>query len=101
MLEQPLAVLSRRQDQDVEAHDRVVQAAELGADVVKVNVPKLNPQKDATAPQPYSTTQFTQEEALRQVVASAGKTLVIFSGGEKQEEGSVVEKLVEGLATIF
>src|SRR5215472_6184353 len=65
--------------------------AELGADVVKINVPKISPEKDAKSPKPYSTRQFTTQDALQQVVASAGKTLVIFSGGEKQEEGNVVE----------
>ncbi len=72
-------------------------AAELGADIVKVNVPKLNPDKDKTAPAPYSTQTFTADDALAQVVQSAGKTLVIFSGGEKQEEGGVVDKARAGM----
>lgn len=72
-------------------------AAELGADVVKVNVPKLNPEKDAKSPKPYSTMQFTPQEALEHVVASAGKTLVIFSGGEMQDESGVIEKARLGM----
>ncbi len=72
-------------------------AAELGADVIKVNVPKMNPDKDKAAPAPYSTTPFTVDEALRQIVASAGKTVVIFSGGEKQDESGVVEKARVGM----
>ncbi len=72
-------------------------AAELGADVVKVNVPKFTPDKDAKAPAPYNTTQFTMHDALSQIVASAGKTLVIFSGGEKLQESNVVEKAREGM----
>jgi class I fructose-bisphosphate aldolase len=72
-------------------------AAELGADVVKVNVPKFNPDKDKTAPAPYSTQQFTPADALAQIVQSAGKTLVIFSGGEKLEESNVVEKARHGM----
>ncbi len=72
-------------------------AAELGADVVKVNVPKIDPEKDKNAPKPYSTTTFTVQEALQHVVASAGKTLVIFSGGEKQDEGGVIEKARMGM----
>ncbi len=72
-------------------------AAELGADVVKVNVPKFNPEKDKLAPAPYNSTQFTKEEALSHIVQSAGKTLVIFSGGEKQEESDVVEKARAGM----
>lgn len=72
-------------------------AAELGADIVKVNVPKLNPEKDGAAPKPYSTQQFTLPDALHQVVQSAGRTLVIFSGGEKQDDGNVIEKAREGM----
>ncbi len=67
-------------------------ANELGADVVKVNVPKINPEKDATAPAPYNTMQVSREDAVRMVVESAGKTLTIFSGGEMQGEGDVVTK---------
>ncbi len=73
-------------------------AAELGADVVKVNVPKFNPDKDKAAPAPYNTTQFTPADALAQIVQSAGKTLVIFSGGEKLGESDVVEKARHGMA---
>ncbi len=67
-------------------------ANELGADIVKVNVPKLNPEKDAAAPKPYSTMQPSREEAVRMVVESAGRTLVLFSGGEMQGEGDVIDK---------
>lgn len=67
-------------------------ANELGADIVKINVPKIAPDKDAAAPKPYSTMQPTREEATRMVIASAGKTLVLFSGGEMQGEGDVIDK---------
>ena len=67
-------------------------ANELGADVVKINVPKINPEKDTAAPKPYNTMQPSREEATRMVVESAGKTLVLFSGGEMQGEGDVIDK---------
>jgi class I fructose-bisphosphate aldolase len=67
-------------------------ACELGADIVKVNVPKLNPEKDAAAPKPYGTMQPSREEAVRMVVESAGRALVLFSGGEMQGEGDVIDK---------
>ena len=67
-------------------------AAELGADVVKVNMPKINPEKDKLAPKPYNSMQPSQEDAARMVVESAGRTLVLFSGGEMQGEGNVIEK---------
>src|SRR5215472_8292821 len=57
-------------------------ANELGADVVKVNVPKINPEKDQQAPKPYNTLHPTREEATSMVVESGGRALVIFSGGE-------------------
>jgi len=72
-------------------------AAELGADVVKVNTPKFNAAKDAKAPAPYSTNEYSLADALSQIVESAGKTLVIFSGGDKQEETGVVEKARAGM----
>jgi class I fructose-bisphosphate aldolase len=67
-------------------------ANELGVDIVKINVPKINPATDAKAPKPYNTLNITQDEAVRQVVESAGRTLVLFSGGEMQGEGDVVAK---------
>ena len=67
-------------------------ACELGADIVKVNVPKLNPEKDAAAPKPYNTIQPSREEAVRMVVESAGRALVLFSGGEMQGEGDIISK---------
>ena len=67
-------------------------ANELGADVVKINIPKLNPEKDAAAPKPYNSMQISVEDAARQVVASAGRALVLFSGGEMLGEGDLIEK---------
>src|SRR5215467_2180529 len=67
-------------------------ANELGADIVKVNVPKIAPEKDAAAPKPYNTMQPSREEAVHMVVESAGRTLVLFSGGEMQGEGDVIDK---------
>lgn len=67
-------------------------AAELGADVVKVNVPKIDPEKDKETPKPYNTLQPTQEEAIQRVIRSAGRTLVIISGGEKVSDQELLEK---------
>ena len=67
-------------------------ACELGADIVKINMPKLNAEKDANAPKPYSTMQVSQSDAARMVVSSAGKALVLFSGGDLEGEGDIVEK---------
>ena len=67
-------------------------ANELGADIVKINVPKIDAAKDQNAPAPYKTMQPSREEATRMVVESAGKALVLFSGGEMQGEGDVIDK---------
>ena len=62
-------------------------ASELGADVVKVNYPDTN--KDGAigpivdAPAPYNSITWTMEEALSQMLKSAGKTMVIMSGGSR------------------
>ena len=67
-------------------------ANELGADIVKVNVPKIDPTKDTAAPKPYNGMSPSREEAVQMVVESAGRTLVLFSGGEMQGEGDVIDK---------
>ncbi|HEY7834075.1 MAG TPA: fructose-bisphosphate aldolase [Ktedonobacterales bacterium] len=67
-------------------------ANELGADVVKVNVPKPRSANDAASPEPYKSREFTHEDMVRQVVASAGRALVLFSGGEMAGEGDVIAK---------
>jgi fructose-bisphosphate aldolase, class I len=67
-------------------------ANELGADIVKINVPKPNPEKDASAPKPYNTLQPSPAEAVRMVVESAGRALVLFSGGEMLGEGDLIQK---------
>ncbi|HEV8189988.1 MAG TPA: hypothetical protein VGP82_00650 [Ktedonobacterales bacterium] len=67
-------------------------ALELGADIVKINMPKLNSETDQAAPKPYNTLQVSQEEAARMVVESAGRQLVLFSGGEMQGEGDIIQK---------
>ena len=68
-------------------------AQEMGADVVKVNFPKIDPSKDAQAPPPYNKLTLTAEEAFQQVVASAGKTLVLVSGGSKMGDEELLAKV--------
>ncbi|MGH2954980.1 MAG: class I fructose-bisphosphate aldolase [Solirubrobacterales bacterium] len=61
-------------------------AMEMGADVVKLNMPKLNPDKDKDSPAPYNEMDVSQEEAIRHVVESAGRSLVVLSGGSKVDD---------------
>ncbi len=72
-------------------------AQELGADVVKVNFPKIDPEKDKSSPKPYSELSITPKEAFRQVVLSAGKTFVIVSGGSKMSEEDLLQKVEDAM----
>ena len=67
-------------------------AMEMGADVVKLNMPKLNPEKDKNAPAPYNEMEVTQEEAIRHCVESAGRALVVLSGGSKVDDDKLLEQ---------
>lgn len=67
-------------------------ACELGADIVKLNYPKTDPKALAMAPKPYSTMDITPEEAIKQIVKSAGRTLVLLSGGSKMSDADVLAK---------
>ena len=65
---------------------------EMGADVVKLNLPKIDPDKDKDAPAPYNEMEVTQEEAVRQVVSSAGRSLVVLSGGSKIDDEHLLQQ---------
>jgi class I fructose-bisphosphate aldolase len=65
-------------------------AMEMGADVVKLNMPKINPDKDKDSPAPYNEGRFTQEEAIRHCVQSAGRALVVLSGGSKVDDDKLL-----------
>ena len=66
-------------------------AMEMGADVVKLNMPKLNPDTDKDSPAPYNEMQVRQQEAIEHCVASAGRALVVLSGGSKTDDEAVLE----------
>ena len=65
-------------------------AMEMGADVVKLNFPKLNPDSDKDSPAPYNEGNFSQEEAVQHVVSSAGRSLVVLSGGSRTDDETVL-----------
>jgi class I fructose-bisphosphate aldolase len=67
-------------------------AQELGADLVKVNLPETNAEQTRLTPAPYNTAIFDEEEALRRVVAAAGRTPLLVSGGSRVDAGDVIEK---------
>ncbi|MGH2981455.1 MAG: class I fructose-bisphosphate aldolase [Solirubrobacterales bacterium] len=65
-------------------------AMEMGADVVKLNMPKLDPDKDKDAPAPYNEMEIDQAEAIRHCVESAGRSLVVLSGGSRVDDETVL-----------
>jgi class I fructose-bisphosphate aldolase len=67
-------------------------AMEMGADIVKLNLPKIDPEKDKLTPAPYNEFDLSQEEIVRQVVASAGRSLVVLSGGSRIDDAKVLEQ---------
>ncbi|MGA9838876.1 MAG: fructose-bisphosphate aldolase [Thermoplasmata archaeon] len=67
-------------------------ALELGADVVKVNYPVAS-EKDAESPAPYNTLRLSPTDAFRKVVESAGRALVLVSGGEKVGDAELLAKV--------
>ncbi len=67
-------------------------ADELGADIVKLNVPKFATAKERGR-KPYDGLEgIDYFKAVQRVVQSAGKTLVLFSGGSKIGDEDLLEK---------
>ena len=67
-------------------------ACEIGADVIKLNVPHWDAAKAAQSPKPYNTLELSEEDALRKVVKSAGRSLVLVSGGSKISDADTMHK---------
>ncbi len=67
-------------------------ALELGADVVKVNYPVAS-EKDKESPAPYNNLTLDPDQAFRKVVESAGRALVLVSGGEKVGDRELLAKV--------
>ncbi|WP_394849240.1 hypothetical protein LZC95_17550 [Pendulispora brunnea] len=67
-------------------------AEELGADIVKLHEPEADNER---SPEPYRSLREDTAERLRRVVRSAGKTMVLFSGGEKNDDDDAVVNKVK------
>ncbi len=67
-------------------------ANEVGADIVKLNVPLDDAKTRSQQPSPYDKLELSYEEMVHKVVMSAGKTLVLFSGGGKMNDDEVVHR---------
>ena len=66
-------------------------AQELGADVVKMNYPKIDEEKRAQYPKEYRDLKLSKREMLEKVVASAGRTLTLMSGGAKRTDDELYD----------
>ncbi|MBI3331209.1 MAG: fructose-bisphosphate aldolase [Candidatus Omnitrophica bacterium] len=66
-------------------------AQELGADVVKVNFPKVDEEKRAQYPKEYRELKLGKREMIERVVASAGRTLTLMSGGAKRTDAELFD----------
>lgn len=67
-------------------------ALELGADIVKLHEPN---DSVANVPTPYDKLQEDAAARCARVVRSAGRTMVLFSGGEKNDDDAAVLRKVE------
>lgn len=65
-------------------------ALEYGADVVKINLPEKT---TSTSPKPYNNLDWNVEKMAAQAVKSAGKALVIYSGGSKLGDEDLLNKV--------
>jgi class I fructose-bisphosphate aldolase len=66
-------------------------AEEMGADVVKLHEPE---EDNDRCPEPYRSLKEPAPERLRRVVRSAGRVMVLFSGGVKQDNDAAVLRKV-------
>ncbi len=65
-------------------------ANELGVEAVKLNVPVDNEKRRSEQPAPYDTLELSYEERVRKVIKTAGKTLVLFSGGSMLSDEDLI-----------
>jgi class I fructose-bisphosphate aldolase len=67
-------------------------ALELGADIVKINLPKRSAQ-DSDQPGPYGKLDWDFEAGVRRVFLSAGRCLILVSGGSKLSDEDLLAKV--------
>lgn len=72
-------------------------ALELGADVVKLNLPKHS-SKDEAQPSAYAGLEWDYAEGARRVFQSAGRCLVLVSGGSKVSDDDLLGKARTAMA---
>lgn len=68
-------------------------AMELGADVIKVNMPKIPVSGDEAVPEPYHSLHLDLQQAVEKIVQSAGRSLVLFSGGSRLGDDDLLARV--------
>lgn len=66
-------------------------AHELGADIIKLNVPKKS-DKDSEMPKAYQQIEWDYASGAGRVIASAQRSMVLFSGGSKISDDDLMNK---------
>jgi class I fructose-bisphosphate aldolase len=66
-------------------------ALELGADIVKLNLPKRG-SKDDKQPKEYASLEWTPQQGAERIVKSAGRVPVLVSGGSKLGDDDLIAK---------
>ncbi len=66
-------------------------ALELGADIVKLNIPKPGA-SDSEQPRKYAELEWTYAQGAERVIRSAGRVPVLVSGGSKVSDEDLLEK---------
>ncbi|MGA7174016.1 MAG: fructose-bisphosphate aldolase [Candidatus Dormiibacterota bacterium] len=74
-------------------------AAEMGADVIKLNIPRDHSEADAASPAPYDTLSEDRRQMLTRIIRSAGRSLVIFAGGSKLGDEELLGRIDDCMAS--
>ncbi len=74
-------------------------AHEMGADVIKLNIPRAHSEADAASPAPYDTLEEDRRQMLARIIRSAGRSLVIFAGGSKLGDDELLGRIEDCMAS--
>ncbi len=67
-------------------------ALELGADVIKLNMPVFDQAARERSPKPYNEMALEYQEGAARVVRTAGRAFVVFSGGSRISDQDLLTK---------
>ncbi len=73
-------------------------AQELGADIIKLNFPTNLPEDRVKVKKPYNHIELDPDDCFKEVVKSAGNSLVIVSGGGKISDEALLKKVEMSIA---